>query len=64
MWVKNVYDTTLVDYKEKLSLWNKGTGGGSGLKAHFETWSGDKFDIYDIDKILTIILIFIAALLF
>ena len=49
-WIKNVYDTTLVNYKAKLSLWNKGTGGGSGLKAHFETWSDDKFNKYDIDE--------------
>lgn len=44
-----MYDTTLVEYKAKLILWNKGTGGGSGLKANFETWSDDKFNKYDID---------------
>lgn len=49
-WIKNVYNTTLVEYKVKLTIWNKGTGGGSGLKAHFETWNSDKFNKCDIDE--------------
>ena len=48
-WIKNVYATTLTEYKEYLSNWNKGTGGGLGLSSKFETWSQDKLDKYDID---------------
>ena len=48
-WIKSVYTTTLHEYKECLSNWNKGTGGGSGLASKFETWSDDKLNKYDID---------------
>ena len=39
----------MTEYKECLSNWNKGTGGGSGLASKFETWSDDKLNKYDID---------------
>ena len=49
MWIKNIYDITIVEYKAKLSKWNAGTGGGSGLKSMFETWTDEKLSKYDID---------------
>ena len=33
-----------------LKEWYKGTGGGSGLPKHFETWLQDKHNKYDIDE--------------
>ena len=39
---KNVYTTTLSEYKEVLNLRYKGTGVGSGLLDKFETWPEEK----------------------
>ena len=48
-WIKNVYSTTLSEYKEVLNLWYKGTGGGSGLLDKFETWPEEKLEKHGID---------------
>ena len=37
-WIKDMYKTTLQEYKEVLHEWNKGTGGSTALKDKFQTW--------------------------
>ena len=49
MWVKHIWETTLVMYKAALTDWHMGTGGGSGLDIEFEKWDEDKFDRYKIN---------------
>ena len=39
----------LVEYKSILKLWYSGTGGGSGDKSLFETWSDEKLTKYEIN---------------
>ena len=51
-WVRAVYTATMLEYKEVLHEWNKGTGGGSGLLDKFESWGNDKCNKYDIDPIV------------
>ena len=36
-------------YKAALKEWNKGTGGGPGIDAAFQSWDDDKLDKYDVD---------------
>ena len=47
-----MYDTVLTEYKAILSLWHKGTGGGSGYVELFEGWNDDKCNKYDADPCL------------
>ena len=51
-WVKKTYDNTLKEYRDMLKLWFQGTGGGSGDKALFESWTEEKLDRWDIDPSL------------
>ena len=51
-WIREVYKTTLQEYKEVLHEWNKGTGGGTGLQDKFKTWSEEKLNKYDIDPLV------------
>ena len=48
--MKKVYTTTLGEYKNVLTQWYKGTGGGSALASEFQTWSDAKLEKYGIDK--------------
>ena len=48
--MKNIWDTTIPLYKSLLNNWYKGTGGGSGLKSMFESWSDEQFDRFGIQK--------------
>ena len=49
MWCKNIWETTITQYKAILKDWYKGTGGGPGLIKEFETWDTTKFEKYNID---------------
>ena len=49
MWCKNIWETTITQYKEILKDWHKGTGGGSGLISEFKTWDTTKFEKYNVD---------------
>ena len=44
-----MYNTTLTEYKGVLNKWFKGTGGGSGLAVHLESWSDAKLEKYNIN---------------
>ena len=44
-----MWETTNVMYKASLKEWNKGTGGGPGIDAAFQSWNDEKFDKYDVD---------------
>ena len=47
--MKHVWDTTNVSYKAALKDWFKGTGGGPGIDAAFQTWGNEKVEKYDVD---------------
>ena len=47
--MKNIFETTMTEYKAVLKQWNKGTGGGPGLDIYFESWDGDKLDKYKLN---------------
>ena len=47
--MKHVWDTTNVSYKAALKDWFKGTGGGPGIDAAFQTWGDEKMEKYDVD---------------
>ena len=49
MWCKNIWETTITQYKAILKDWHKGTGGGSSLILQFETWDTIKFEKYNVD---------------
>ena len=47
--MKHLWETTNLSYKTALKEWFKGTGGGPGIDAAFQTWDDDKMDRYNID---------------
>ena len=49
LWVKHLWETTNVMYKAALKEWNKGTGGGPGIDAAFQSWDDDKLEKYNVD---------------
>ena len=44
-----MWETTNTAYKAVLKEWFKGTGGGPGIDAAFQTWGDDKLDKYNVD---------------
>ena len=48
--MKNIWDTTLAQYRMLLNNWFKGTGGGSGLETMFESWSDEQFEKFGINR--------------
>ena len=48
--MKNIWDTTLAQYRILLNNWFKGTGGGSGLETMFESWSDEQFEKFGINR--------------
>ena len=44
-----MWETTNTSYKAVLKNWFKGTGGGPGLDAAFQTWGDDKLEKYNAD---------------
>ena len=49
LWVKHLWETTNVMYKAALKEWNKGTGGGPGIDAAFQSWDDEKLEKYNVD---------------
>ena len=47
--MKHVWETINISYKAALKEWFKGTGGGPGINAAFQTWADDKMEKYDIN---------------
>ena len=47
--MKRIWDTSNITYKAALKDWHKGTSGGLGIDAAFESWGEDEFAKYEID---------------
>ena len=49
-WTKNIFDTTLAQYKVMCTKWFLGTGGGDGRSTMFEAWDDEKLQKYNVTE--------------
>ena len=48
-WTKNCFDNTMTQFRNMITKWFLGTGGGDGRSTLFENWDAVKLEKYDID---------------